>query len=194
MPAILKTDTTPNIPSDDEIKEISVNNRALAAEFVVRKYREPLFRHARYILKDSQLAADVCQEVFIKALREGRFFNEDFKMKAWLYRVTSNLCFNRVRDRRRRSAILETIPKKRSTDADQVDVLFGEQQQKKILDAMDRLSDNHRKILMLRYYSDLSYAEIAEALDIKLGTVMSRLSRAKQRLMEVLDDPRVHAV
>jgi RNA polymerase sigma-70 factor (ECF subfamily) len=56
---------------------------------------------------------------------------------------------------------------------------------------MDKLSEDHSKILMLRYYSDLSYAEIADTLDIKLGTVMSRLSRAKGKLVEVLDDPSV---
>ena len=51
------------------------------------------------------------------------------------------------------------------------------------------MTEDHRAILMLRYYSDLSYAEISDTLGIKLGTVMSRLSRAKNRLMEVLDDP-----
>jgi RNA polymerase sigma-70 factor (ECF subfamily) len=51
---------------------------------------------------------------------------------------------------------------------------------------MDRLTPEHREILMLRYYGDLSYSEIAERLDIKLGTVMSRLSRARSRLTEVV--------
>ena len=60
------------------------------------------------------------------------------------------------------------------------------QRQKNILSKLEKLNEKHREILYLRYYSDLSYAEIAETLDIQLGTVMSRLSRAKCRLMEVI--------
>lgn len=176
------------IPDDDEIKALAEVDRRRAADALVRRYRDGLFRHAAWILKDWQEAIDVTQEVFIKAMRESRFFEPEFKMKAWLYRVTSNMCFNMVRDRKRRAAILESVPQKSADDAKQADVVFAGQQQERIMEAMDRLTENHRKILMLRYYSDLSYAEIAEALDIKLGTVMSRLSRAKMHLQEALDE------
>ena len=176
---------------DEEIKAVARENREAAQDLVIRKYRDPIFHHAACILKDYEEAIDVAQEVFIKAMREERFFDEDFKMKAWLYRVTSNLCFNMVRDRKRRAAILDGMDRPDSTDPRQVDVVFHTQQQQSILDALDQLTDNHRKILVLRYYADLSYAEIADTLDIKLGTVMSRLSRAKRQLMEVLDDSRV---
>ncbi len=179
--------TSDGLPDDDAIKRIAQQDRHRAADLVIRRYREPLFHHAAWILKDWEEAIDVTQEVFIKAMREPRFFDEGFKMKAWLYRVTSNLCFNLVRDRRRRSAILETVPKPTSDAPEQADLVFHGERQEQILAAMDRLTENHRKILMLRYYSDLSYAEISDTLGIKLGTVMSRLSRAKNQLMEVLD-------
>jgi RNA polymerase sigma-70 factor (ECF subfamily) len=55
-----------------------------------------------------------------------------------------------------------------------------------MLTALDSLSEDHREILVLRYYDDLSYAEIADVLQVKLGTVMSRLSRARMRLMDVM--------
>ena len=54
--------------------------------------------------------------------------------------------------------------------------------------AMEQLTEEHREILILRYYDDLSYAEIAQVLDIKLGTVMSRLSRARQKLLVVMPE------
>jgi RNA polymerase sigma-70 factor (ECF subfamily) len=164
-----------SLPEDEDIKAIALRDHRRAADLVVRKYRDPIFHHAAYILKDWELAMDVAQEVFIKAMREDRFFEPEFKMKAWLYRVTSNLCFNLVRNRKLRSAILDAMPPRSSTDAAQVDVVFQTEQQKSVLEAMEGLSENHRKILMLRYYSDLSYAEISDALGIKLGTVMSRL-------------------
>ena len=172
---------------DDAIKTLARSDKRRAADLVARKYRDRLFRHAAYILKDQQEATDVIQEVFIKAMREKRFFDDDFKMKAWLFRVTSNLCFNIRRDRKRRSAILETVPRAKHAKAVQHEMVFQNETQTQVFEALDELSDNHRAILMLRYYQDLSYAEIAQVLDIKLGTVMSRLSRAKQQLLEVLE-------
>ena len=175
------------LPDDSEIKRLAQDDPRLAADLIVRKYRDGLFRHAAGILKDYEEAIDVTQEVFIKAMREKRFYSEEFKIKAWLYRVTTNLCFNLVRNRKRRAAILESEPQPRSEHARQVDVVFANERQETILTAMDGLTESHRKILMLRYYNDLSYAEIADTLDVKLGTVMSRLSRAKRRLVEALD-------
>lgn len=174
---------------DDDIKALHEENPRLAMDMVIRKYRERLFRHAWYITKDSQEAYDVVQEVFIRAMRETRFFNPDFRQKAWLFRVTSNLCFNLVRDRKRRSAILETVPRKERSEADQIGYVFQGEQRQEVLAAIDQMTPDHREILLLRYYDDLSYAEIAEVLDIKLGTVMSRLSRARRRLQDVLDVP-----
>lgn len=178
------------VMDDDAIKAVARQDRRAAADLIVRKYRDRLFHHASYILKDYQQAMDVTQDVFIKAMREDRFFDEGFKMKAWLFRVTSNLCFNIRRDKKRRAAILETVDRPTSTAPDQVELVFSNQASETMMAALDKLSENHRKILMLRYYSDLSYAEIAATLDIKLGTVMSRLSRAKHQLVDVLDDIR----
>lgn len=172
--------------TEDELKALHAENPRLAMDMVVRKFRDRLFVHASYITKDAQEAHDVVQEVFIRAMREQRFFEPAFQQKAWLFRVTSNLCFNLVRDRRRRGAILEASPPREQTQADQVDRVFEGQQRAEVLAAIDQMSEDHREILLLRYYEDLSYAEIAEVLQVALGTVMSRLSRARRRLAEVL--------
>ncbi len=175
---------------DEHIKATAAWSRVQAVDLLVRKYGERLYVHAYCILKDAQEARDVVQEVFIKAMRESRFFEEDFKMQAWLYRVTRNLCFNLVRDRRRRDGILATVHRSDALQADPIDVVFGGERQDEIIQAIDQLTADHRTILLLRYYEDLSYAEIAHALSIKLGTVMSRLSRARDRLLAVLgEDP-----
>ena len=175
------------IPDDDAIKDIAATDRRRAIGLVSEKYRDRIFNHAAYILKDHEEAIDVTQEVFIKAMRERRFFDEGFKMKAWLFRVTSNLCFNMRRDKKRRAGLLEKHPRPRSTQADQVEIVYADERQKEILDAIEEMTPKHAEILKLRYYGDLSYKEIAETLDIKLGTVMSRLSRARGKLMEVLE-------
>lgn len=181
--------------TEEEIKALSSRSRGEAYDRMVRKFEERLYVHAYCILKDGQEARDVVQEVFIKAMREPRFFDVDFKIQAWLYRVTRNLCFNLVRDRRRRDGILASVPRNESVVADPIEKVFGTERQDEIIQAIGQLTEDHRNILMLRYYEDMSYAEIARALSIKLGTVMSRLSRARDRLLSVLgEDPSLLAV
>jgi len=174
--------------SETEIKDLARHNPQSAMELIIRKWRQSLFYHAAYIVKDGQEAYDIVQEVFIRAMREKRFFNPDFKMKAWLYRVTSNLCFNHVRNRKRRGAILDGMMQPEPSRADQLDHVFAGERRSEVMEALDELTENHRQILILRYYDDLSYGEIANVLGIKLGTVMSRLSRARQRLLEVMGE------
>ena len=99
---------------DEDLKALARRDRPFAIDLLVRKYGERLYVHAYCILKDAQEARDVVQEVFIKAMREPRFFDDEFKMQAWLYRVTRNLCFNLSRDRRRRDGILATVPRNES--------------------------------------------------------------------------------
>ena len=172
--------------TEEDIKQLAESNPRSAMEMVIQKFREPLYFHARYIVKDHQEAYDVVQEVFIKAMREHRLFDEDFKIKAWLFRVTTNLCFNQVRNRKRRGAILDTMMKPEPFGADQMEKVFEGERREEVMASLDTLSEDHREILLLRYYDDLSYAEIADVLQVKLGTVMSRLSRARLRLMEVM--------
>jgi RNA polymerase sigma-70 factor (ECF subfamily) len=172
--------------SEVDIKKLAASNTRAAMEMVIRKYRQPLYFHARYIVKDHQEAYDLVQEVFIKAMRETRLYDEDFKIKAWLFRVTSNLCFNAVRNRKRRGTILDTMMKPEAFGADQLETIFAGEQRSEVMEALEALTEDHKQILLLRYYDDLSYAEIADVLQVKLGTVMSRLSRARMRLMEVM--------
>lgn len=174
--------------NDEDIKDLARTDRRAATDMVVRKYRDRLYYHALAIVKDPEEAYDVVQEVFIRAIRERRFYDDDFRAKAWLFRVTSNLCFNLVRDKRRRGAILDAFPMSELVAGDQLDSVFNGQRRGEILAAIEQMTEDHQEILLLRYYSDLSYSEIADALDIKLGTVMSRLSRARTRLLEIVGE------
>jgi len=173
--------------SEDQIKNLAQQDRHRAMHIVIQKYRESLLYHALCIVKDQDEAYDLVQEVFVRAIRETRLFDKDFRIKAWLYRVTSNLCLNNVRNKKRRSAILDAAKMTDRTEADQVAAIFSDERQTEILKAISTLSNEHQQILMLRYYEDLSYNELSDVLQVKLGTVMSRLSRARTKLLELID-------
>lgn len=180
-------DTCAHSPDELHAKDLARTDRERALALVVQLHRPRLLRHATSILKDRDLAHDIVQDVFIKAMHEPRFFDPDFRMGAWLYRVTNNLCLNTVRDHRRRGDILAGLAVRPVTDPRQDDEVLARQRRDHLASAMERLSENHRRILQERFYRDLSYTEIAEVLDIQLGTVMSRLSRARATLLKLLE-------
>jgi RNA polymerase sigma-70 factor (ECF subfamily) len=186
----LVTETRSGKNLDDEvIRQISLKDRDRAFDLLVKKYRDRIYYHALYITKDSEEAFDVAQDVFVRAYHEKRIFQEGFRAKAWLFRVCTNRCYNIVRDRHRRGGILERLGKVSTGLDDQhraIDAVLQKELSKGMATAMGKLSDDHRDILLLRYYHDLSYQEIADSLQVKLGTVMSRLSRAKSRLHDIL--------
>jgi len=172
--------------SDEQIKLTATKNRRIAINMLIEKYRQPLFRHALYILRDEDEAYDIVQETFVRAIRETRLFDPDFRVKAWLFRVAKNLCLNQLRNTSRRAAILQANPMQDRQEAEQWKHLFDGEQSILMMKTLDKLNEAHKEILVLRYYDELSYTEIAQVLDIKLGTVMSRLSRARQKLLDVL--------
>ena len=97
--------------SDADLKAIAARSEQHAMDLVVQRYSQRLQWHALCIVKDRQEAADAVQDVFIKAMKERRFWQEEFEIRAWLFRVTTNLCYNIVRDKKRRSGILAAAPR-----------------------------------------------------------------------------------
>lgn len=184
----LRADVPPPINDDSAIKEVAEQNRRRAFEMVVRKYREKLFQHALYMLKDTQEAFDVTQETLIRAYQEPHFFDEDFKIKPWLFRVITNLCYNITRDKKRRGGILKLMGKPVKRESMQaLDEMLRKETQGHVVKALNKVPEKYRTILLLKYYNDLSYIEISEVLGCKLGTVMSRLSRAREKLQDQIE-------
>lgn len=173
-------------PDPQDLHALAQHDPQAAMSLVVRRYRARLEGRARSILKDADLASDAVQEVFVRGWNEPRFFDPAFKRGAWLYRVTTNLCFNRVRDRRRREDILAARPPKEPARPTQTDVVQQADRARIVARAMADLTPDHRRILHERYMNDRSYKEIAEHLGLKLGTVMSRLARARSALAQSL--------
>ena len=165
-----------------------------AFEPLVEKYRERVWRLAFNVLRDREDARDVAQEAFVRAWQALPSFRGQSAFYTWLFRITLNAAADRARQRAARGRALGT---ERVPEADwertMVDPTTAPDEQARraeerhrILRALDALPAHHRAIIMMSDLEGLSYREIAEVLDIPMGTVMSRLHNARKRLRGVL--------
>jgi RNA polymerase sigma-70 factor (ECF subfamily) len=146
-----------------------------AQRHVYDHYQERVFSIAlHYFRGDDAAAQDVTQEVFVKVFRTVQTFRQDARFASWLYRIVANSCIDELR-RRRRFVLFGDAPKglEPSTPAPEVAELDAD-----VATALGRLSPKLRIAVLLRYFDDLSYDEIARALETTPGTVASRLNRA----------------
>jgi RNA polymerase sigma-70 factor, ECF subfamily len=178
--------------SEYSIKEVALRDRREAYSMMVTSFRDRLVAHAYTYLRRLEQALDVVQETFMRSLKEARLFDEGFKMKAWLYRVVTNTSLNTIRDRKNQLRLRSTnLPKAFHSAPGQVQKVASCKFKSRIAQYVSMLSEDHQKILFLRYWGDLTYLEIADALEIKLGTVMSRLNRARKSLRTILMESNV---
>jgi RNA polymerase sigma-70 factor, ECF subfamily len=158
-----------------------------AFEEIVKRYQRRVYATAYRILRRDDLADDVAQEAFLRAYQALGRFDLSRPFGPWICRIAANLAINHVRSPQARE---EGLPEGHGetpapTEDPLTHVLDGEAQA--LLEtALGRLPAEQRAVFTLRVFEELSYREIAEALDIQLGTVMSRLSRARERLRELL--------
>jgi RNA polymerase sigma-70 factor (ECF subfamily) len=140
-----------------------------------------------YFHGDAQEAADVTQEVFLKLLTGLATFRGNSGFATWLYRFVSNACTDGARSRAARSRVIERVLADRPHNpASQEYDLLRAQAAMAVQTAVSALPPKLRLPILLRYFEDLSYEEIAEALNCSVGTVASRLNRGHRLLGEKL--------
>ena len=156
---------------------------------------EPLIptlrRYARGLLRDVEAADDTVQDCLEKVVDNWhRRRNDD--PRTWIFAILHNLAINRLRQKTRRGYAIpiEDMPDEmNATAATQEETIYG----KEVLLAIERLPPDHRSVILLISVEDLSYAEAAKVLGVPVGTVMSRLSRAREQLRAILESPRANA-
>lgn len=165
-----------------------------AFEVLVEKYKRKTFRLAYGVLRDQEEALDVAQEAFVKAFRSLPKFKGDSAFYTWLFRITMNLALDRRRQRvtRARSMGAEDVPPEEwertavAPERGPDEEAAGAERRARIARALESLPAHHRSIIILSDIEGLAYREIAEVLDIPMGTVMSRLHNARKRLRDAL--------
>jgi len=165
-----------------------------AFEPLVEKYRQRVYRLAYNVLRDPDEAWDVAQDAFIRAFQALPSFRGDSAFYTWLFRIVMNVARDRARQHAARGRAFGTervdeedwdrvlVDQTTSPDAHATQV----EERDRITRALATLSEPHRAIIMLSDLEGLSYREIAEVLNIPMGTVMSRLHNARRRLRDAL--------
>jgi RNA polymerase sigma-70 factor (ECF subfamily) len=190
----------PPIPSDDELlSRFAVGERA-ALEELFRRYRQPAYRVAYRLLGNEADALDAVQEGFVKALTHLSGFQGRSSFKTWLLRVVSNasLDLGRQRGRRETMSLDARVPgdsragppvHARLLTLDETSQGLDRADMRAMLDqALALLSPVQRQTFVLYAEADLSYREISEVMRTSIGTVMSRLYYARQKLRAFLSE------
>ncbi len=155
---------------------------------LVQRYSGAVFNQAYRMLNDTHEAEDAVQEVFLRAFRSLASFKPERRLVTWLLAIGSHYCIDRLRRRRHTWLTLDDVafwlP---SGDPGPERLALLDERRTAVQRALQRLAPTYRGVTVLRYWHDLSYLEIAEALNLSEGTVKTRLHRARKLIAEALE-------
>ncbi len=178
--------------SDSELAQLLSQVRAGNSDAwgdLYRQYAAAIFRFCRRVLPAREDAEDATTEIFMKVKQKLATYDSSRPFTAWLYKVASNHCWDTLRRRRIRQDLetgdLETLPLEHP-DPGQLERLQLEHTGKEVRTGLAKLPDRARMALVLRYYADMSYDEIADTLGVRRAFVGVLLLRARHQLREAL--------
>jgi len=161
-------------------------------EEIVLRYQDKIYNLCRHMLGNAHDAEDAAQDVFLKAFQALPKFRPEASLYTWLYRIAINTCIDY-----KKKPIFESLfgdsggderlVHDRASDAPSPEKLYQSKQIDHALrDSLGKLSPKLRAIIILKEIEELSYEEIADTLDISMGTVKSRIARAREELQELM--------
>jgi RNA polymerase sigma-70 factor (ECF subfamily) len=156
-------------------------------ELVIR-YQRPIYNAAFWVLRKPEDANDIAQVVFLKVAEHLDEYDPRFKFFSWIYRIAVNESLNLLRRNSRDEALDDESDLPDSENVDPERQASAAQVAARIRSALMKMSTNDRVVLTLRHFSECSYEEIGQILDLDSKTVKSRLFEARQRLRELLSD------
>ncbi len=160
---------------------------------LVDKYKTRAYYAALVYTGNSEDALDLSQEAFFRAYKSIKSFEKGKSFYTWLYRILRNLCINHYHRIKKRSVVFSDVEAQKGSELtipaiSRPDEIFEEHEMREVVwQALNSLPEKDREILILKEYQELSYKEISEVLDIPIGSVMSRLYYARQKLATSLE-------
>jgi len=192
FPAILRTEKRQEKKVDEEQVWLDQARRGDKAAFgkIIEAYQRPVYNLAYRMLSNSGEAEEAAQEAFIRAYTRLDSYNPNHKFSTWLLSITSNYCIDLIR--KRRAVLLsidEPLPPHPSLMSERASgpepQIMQSEQEEMVQRLLAELAPEYREAVVLRYWHELSYDEIAEMMDTTVSAIKSRLFRARRQLAEV---------
>lgn len=185
--------------TDQEIVALAREGREAAYRELIRRYERPIFSLILRMVRDRQLAEDLSQETFIKALNAIASYRPEFKFSSWIFKIANNAAIDQLRRREVDTLSIDGAPNATSADDIEATALqVGDKGETPLAElearelgthierAISRLRPEYRSCIMLRHVEGLAYEEIAQLLDLPLGTVKTYIHRARHELRDML--------
>ena len=181
--------------SDGELIERFNNENKEAFEELIQRYQHKVYNTTFRMLGNHEDALDMAQETFIRVYKSLASFKKNSSFSTWFFRITTNICRDELRKRQRK---LKTLSISEGEEHNKIileddeknnpeKISISQELSTTIQEKVNQLPTEQRMVFVLREFQDLSYQEIADILDISMGTVKSRLSRARKALREDLN-------
>ena len=191
VPSTAGAGTTSSSPSDEELVELVRTGSTSAGEVLVKRYYQPLMRYLQRLAGSDHLAEELHQQTWLSVLDHLDKFDKNSSgggFKAWLFRIATNKANDHWRSSGRERNAKEGL---RLITDDQMPHaghrIEGTEQEKKLHQAIAKLPEAQRQVLMLRYYSNLKFVEIAELLGCPLNTALGRMHKATMKLKQLME-------
>ncbi|GAB4428816.1 MAG: RNA polymerase sigma factor SigW [Bacteroidia bacterium] len=185
-----------NTQEDRELVAAAKRGEAPAFEVLLKKYRKSVYYMLLKMVKNPDDAEDLTQEAFAKAFNSIEKFDSKFAFSTWLFRIATNNCIDFIRKKRVQTVSIDAPVEGddgssmrydvRDDDLDPNDAMLKSQRRRYLMMAIERLPEKYRTLVELRYFQEYSYEEVAQELDIPLGTVKAQLFRARELLNQEL--------
>lgn len=183
--------------SDEQLVQAAQKGDMGAFEELVARHRDKIYARAYSMMRNEDAALDLSQEAWVKAWQRLVQFQGESSFPTWITRIVINLCLDQLRKQKRhRTESIEEMDEESGGVERQMPVVMVNptegleraELRKRIDEAMGKLSESHRTVLVLHEFQRMEYKEIAKTMQCSIGTVMSRLFYARRRMASLLAD------
>lgn len=181
--------------SDERLVKLSQRQVTESFEELVARHRDKIYARAYSMMRNEEEALDLSQEAWVKGWQRLKQFEGESSFVTWMTRIVINLCLDQLRKhKRQRAESIELLEEESGGVERQMPVVTANpteglergELRKRIDEAMGKLSQSHRTVLILHEFEELEYKEIAKRMGCSIGTVMSRLFYARRRMASLM--------
>lgn len=192
-----REDASASSREDDQLVKRAVGGDEQAYRELVEKYERALYFHILKMIKDKEQVEDLVQETFVKAFDNLKSYSTNYAFSTWLYRIATNHTIDYLRKKKLQTMSIDDPVKTKEGDmrmqlpdesAETDRKIIRKQRQNMVREAIKDLPPKYRRVIEMRHMEEKSYQEIADVLELPLGTVKAHIFRARELLYKLLKD------